>query len=84
MRCVAGVHVHSPAMRVAALGNIATHTRARGRGLASAVTAALCHRLAPEVDLIGLNVAARNAAAIACYRRVGFEPIAEYEELLVE
>jgi RimJ/RimL family protein N-acetyltransferase len=81
--CVAGVHVFSPVMRVAALGNIATHTRARGRGLARTVTAALCHRLAPDVDLVGLNVAARNAAAIACYRRVGFEPVAEYDEFLV-
>jgi ribosomal protein S18 acetylase RimI-like enzyme len=82
--CVAGVHVYSPVTRVAALGNIATHTRARGRGLARTVTATLCHRLAADVDLVGLNVAARNAAAIACYRHVGFEPIAEYDEFLVE
>jgi RimJ/RimL family protein N-acetyltransferase len=81
--CVAGVHVYSPAMRVAALGNIATHSQARGRGLARVATAGLCHRLQREIDLIGLNVLATNAAAIACYRRVGFEPVAEYEELLV-
>ncbi|GAB3935477.1 hypothetical protein GCM10027614_10270 [Micromonospora vulcania] len=42
---VAGVHVWSPVYRVAALGNVATHPRWRGRGLAAAVVAALCVRL---------------------------------------
>ena len=32
------------------------------------------------VDHIGLNVKADNAAAVACYRRLGFRPVAEYEE----
>jgi predicted GNAT family acetyltransferase len=77
---VAGVHVHSPAMRVAALGNIATHPTARGRGLAAAVTARLCAELLRECDHVGLNVKADNQPAVACYSRLGFAPVAEYEE----
>jgi ribosomal protein S18 acetylase RimI-like enzyme len=79
---VAGVHVYSPEYRVAALGNIATRPSHRGRGLGTQVTAALCHSLLGTVDSIGLNVHADNAAAIRCYERLGFEPIARYEEVL--
>jgi ribosomal protein S18 acetylase RimI-like enzyme len=77
---IAGIHVYSPVMRVAALGNIATRPDARGRGYARRATAALCGLLQPEVDIIGLNVRASNAPAIACYRGVGFEPRHVYEE----
>ncbi|HMG20230.1 MAG TPA: GNAT family N-acetyltransferase [Kofleriaceae bacterium] len=77
---IAGVHVYSPALRVASLGNIATRPDARGRGLARRVTAALCGLLQAEVDVIGLNVRIDNAAAIACYRRIGFEVFHTYDE----
>ena len=77
---IAGIHVYSPAMRVASLGNIATRPDARGRGHARRVTTALCRLLQAEVDIIGLNVRADNAAAIACYRGVGFERRDAYEE----
>jgi ribosomal protein S18 acetylase RimI-like enzyme len=80
LAAVAGVHVYSPALRVAALGNIATRPDARGRGHARRVTTALCRRLAAEADVIALNVRADNAAAIACYRGVGFEVRHAYEE----
>jgi RimJ/RimL family protein N-acetyltransferase len=80
---IAGVHVYSPSVRVASLGNIATRPDARGRGHARRATAALCRRLAAEVDLIGLNVRADNAAAIACYRGVGFEVRHDYDEWIV-
>ena len=75
-----GVHVYSAAERVAALGNIAVAPEARGRGLGRAVTAALCLRLRDTAPLIGLNVRADNAAAIACYTRLGFTHVARYEE----
>lgn len=80
---VAGVHVYSAEQRVAALGNITTAPAARGRGLATAATAALCRSLLQTVDLIGLNVHADNVAAIACYRRLGFAVVAEYEEYML-
>jgi len=72
---VAGVHVYSRERRAAALGNVATHPSARGRGLATVVTAALCRTLRAECDVIGLNVSAENAAALACYQRLGFEEV---------
>jgi GNAT superfamily N-acetyltransferase len=81
---IAGVHVYSPAMRVASLGNIATRPDARGRGHAGRVTAALCRLLRPEIDVIGLNVRADNASAIACYRGVGFEIRHAYDEWRVK
>ena len=77
---IAGVHVYSPAMRVASLGNIATRPDARGRGHARRVTAALCRMLRPEIEVIGLNVRADNAPAIACYRGIGFEIRHAYDE----
>jgi ribosomal protein S18 acetylase RimI-like enzyme len=82
---VAGVHVVSVAWRVAALGNVTTDPAARGQGLAARVTAATVRALcAAGVVEVGLNVHASNAAAIACYRRLGFAPVAEYEEHLLE
>jgi len=78
---IAGVHVHSERYRVAALGNITTHPSHRGRGLGTAVTAALCRRLLVEADDIGLNVKADNLVAQRCYERIGFEICATYEEL---
>jgi RimJ/RimL family protein N-acetyltransferase len=77
---VAGVHVYSPSVRVASLGNIATRPDARGRGHARRVAAAICQLLQPEVDVIGLNVRADNAAAIACYAGIGFELRHPYNE----
>jgi GNAT superfamily N-acetyltransferase len=79
-----GCHVYSPAQRVAALGNIVTHPDHRGRGHAAAVTARLCAGVLKTVDHVGLNVKANNAAAVRCYERLGFRPVAEYEEALLE
>jgi RimJ/RimL family protein N-acetyltransferase len=80
----AGCHVYSRAQRVAALGNIVTHPAHRGRGHAAAVTARLCAEVLKSVDHVGLNVKADNAAAVRCYERLGFRPVAEYEEALLE
>lgn len=77
----AGVHVFSPQYRVAALGNIATHPKCRRRGYGAVVTAAVCQSLLKKVDQIGLNVAKDNKAAIACYHRLGFEPVVTYLEI---
>lgn len=81
LECVAGVHVFAPEVGVAALGNIATSPAARGQGLARRVTGSLCADLAQREGFrIGLNVARDNAAAIACYARLGFVEVAPYEE----
>lgn len=80
---IAGVHVFSTTYRVAALGNIAVHVEHRGRGLAGRVTAALVQSLLTEgIEHIGLNVLASNAAAVACYTKLGFEPLADFEEIM--
>lgn len=82
---IAGVHVCAPGHGVAALGNITTHPAARGRGLGARVTARVCAALlADGIATIGLNVKADNAAALACYTRLGFEHVADYGEYLVE
>jgi ribosomal protein S18 acetylase RimI-like enzyme len=80
--CVSGVHVYAPLQGVAALGNITTSPDARGQGLATQVTARLCKELLRTVDRIGLNVRSDNGAAIACYSRLGFVKVGEYEEVL--
>ncbi|SIR57361.1 GNAT family N-acetyltransferase [Micromonospora avicenniae] len=77
---VAGVHVWSPTYRVAALGNVTTHPRVRGRGLGTAVVAALCHRLRDTVEHVTLNVRADNVAAVRLYERLGFTRVADYGE----
>ncbi|WP_319461310.1 GNAT family N-acetyltransferase [Micromonospora sp. RTP1Z1] len=77
---VAGVHVWSPTWRVAAVGNVTTHPRARGRGLAGAAVAALCARLRDSVDHVTLNVRADNPAALRLYGRLGFTRVADFVE----
>lgn len=82
--CVAGVHVYSPRYRVAALGNIATRPECRGKGYAKAVVSHLCRQLLPTVDHIGLNVKTGNSAAVACYERLGFTVVGQYEEGMLQ
>jgi ribosomal protein S18 acetylase RimI-like enzyme len=80
--CVAGVHVWSPAWRVAALGNVATLPEARGRGLATAACAQLCLQLLDDgIDVVSLNVRSDNHAAIRAYEKLGFAHAADYVEV---
>jgi GNAT superfamily N-acetyltransferase len=81
---VAGVHVVSDTERIAALGNVTTHPDYRGRGLAALVTQRLTSELVSEGKAVCLNVKADNTTAIACYRKLGFVPVHEYEEALFE
>jgi len=81
---VAGVHVVSDQQRIAVLGNIATHPDSRGRGLATLVTCQLVKELVDEGKTVCLNVKADNSAAIACYTKLGFLAVHQYEEALFE
>ena len=81
---IGGVHVYSPAFRVAALGNITTHPEYRNQGLGRAVTAQLCLSLQRYVDFIGLNVKQDNSLALSLYRSLGFKISAEYGEFLLK
>jgi ribosomal protein S18 acetylase RimI-like enzyme len=80
---IAGIHVYSEQYKVAALGNIVTHPDYRGKGVGKAVMAKLCQSLAKHVDYIGLNVKADNTAAVEMYRKLGFEIVGTYYELMV-
>ena len=81
---VAGVHVYSKRYRVAALGNITTHPRFRGQGLARRACAKLCQSLNQTAQHIGLNVKTDNTSAINCYENLGFTRSAFYQECLLE
>lgn len=77
---IAGVHVLSETYGVAAIGNVFTHPDHRGRGLASALTATVAHRLLPVAPMVGLNVQTTNVAARTVYERLGFVDVLPYEE----
>lgn len=84
LACVAGVHVFSPSLKVAALGNIATHPNHRSQGFGKRAVAALCRSLlAAGVVDIGLNVKATNAAAIKLYQNLGFGITSSHGEFLI-
>ncbi len=69
---IAGTHVFSPEEGVAVVGNVFTHPRYRGRGLATLVTGAVTSRLLQDCPHVYLTVEAHNAPAIAVYRRLGY------------
>ncbi len=81
---MAGIHVCSRAMDVAAVGCVLVHPDRRGRGLGTVVTAAVVRALADlGIGSIGLNVKADNHAARAIYERLGFVEVHRYEEALM-
>ena len=69
--------------KVAALGNITTLPKYRGKGYGTRVTARLCQSLIDGNLDIGLNVKDDNEVAIICYRKIGFETVASYEEFMM-
>ena len=78
---VAGVHVFSPQVQVACVGNIVTHPDFRGRGLSTFCTSYLCSQLAKAgITLFALNVERSNTSAVRVYSKLGFGEHATYLE----
>jgi GNAT superfamily N-acetyltransferase len=69
---IAGTHVDSPAERVAVVGNVFTHPRYRGTGLATITTSAVTQALLERCDLVALTVEVSNAPALAVYAKLGY------------
>jgi ribosomal protein S18 acetylase RimI-like enzyme len=70
---IAGTHVVSGAERIAVVGNVFTHPRYRGQGLAKATTSAVTQHLLADCALVALTVEEENAAAVAVYSSLGYE-----------
>jgi ribosomal protein S18 acetylase RimI-like enzyme len=78
---VAGTHVVSAAMGVAAIGNVFTHPSRRARGLATQAASAVAGELLDRgISTIVLNVSQDNHVAVRCYRRIGFHEHCQYLE----
>ena len=75
----AGTHLVSRDEGATAIGNIYTRRDRRGRGLGRIVTTAVMRELT-DVETVGLNVRAGNAAAIALYESLGFATHCRFTE----
>ncbi|MEZ5376756.1 MAG: GNAT family N-acetyltransferase [Acidimicrobiales bacterium] len=81
---MAGIHVCSTEMDVAAIGCVLVHPERRGLGLGTVVTAAQVRALHDlGIGSIGLNVKADNTTARGIYERLGFVEVHRYEEALL-
>ena len=83
MVAAAGTHVISPEGKIAAVGNVMTHTDFRGRGFAKQTTSAVTAELLRTCDEVVLNVRADNPPAIAAYQALGYREYCRFEERLV-
>ena len=79
----AGTHVISPTARLGVVGNVLTHADHRGRGYATAVTAAVTAELLRSCDEVVLNVRSDNPPALQAYQRLGYQEHVRFEERLV-
>jgi predicted GNAT family acetyltransferase len=78
---MAGTHVLSERMDVAAVGNVYTAPSVRGRGLAKLVSSAvIAELLSVGIGTIVLNVAMENGPALSVYESLGFYPHCGYYE----
>lgn len=79
---VAHLLVSSPCFGAVRIGAVYTPDALRGRGYASALTAAVAavERARPDVDEVLLNTQSSNALTNRLYRRLGFEAV--YEVLI--
>ena len=77
---VAGTHVVSEAERVAVVGNVFTHPRYRGQGLATFATSAVTSHLLDFCDLVVLTVEVGNEPAVHIYDKLGYQPVCNLHE----
>jgi len=69
---IAGTHVASATEGVAVVGNVFTHPRYRGGGLATATTSAVTQEVLQSCDLVVLTVEEENEQALSVYDRLGY------------
>ncbi|HEY3072413.1 MAG TPA: GNAT family N-acetyltransferase [Candidatus Limnocylindrales bacterium] len=79
----AGTHVISPQARLGVVGNVLTSPEYRGRGYATATTAAVTAELLRTCDHVVLNVRSDNPPALQAYRRLGYAEHVRFEERLI-
>ena len=78
---MAGTHVVSEMMSVAALGNVFTHPDWRGRGYGQIVSSSVVRDLLSRgIETIVLNTQVENQAAVHLYHGLGFESYCHYME----
>jgi ribosomal protein S18 acetylase RimI-like enzyme len=77
---VAGTHVISTASAIAVVGNVYTHPRHRGAGLAQTVTSAVTAYLLERCNDVVLSVDPTNQPAVAAYKRLGYVEVARLIE----
>jgi len=70
---IAGTHVVSRAEGVAVVGNVFTHPRYRGGGLATEVTSAVTQDVLEFCSLVVLTVEEQNSPALSIYLKLGYE-----------
>jgi len=68
--------------KTAQLQGIWTPPELRGRGIATAALSAICDKLLDLSPTLSLYVNDFNATAIALYKRIGFQHVADYQTLL--
>ncbi len=82
---IAGVHVLSESVSMAALGNVFTHPAHRGLGFGRSVSAQVILELrSMGIETIVLNVAKENFAGVRLYQDLGFQIHCGYHEGLGE
>jgi RimJ/RimL family protein N-acetyltransferase len=85
LAAVAGTHVMTPRYGIAVVGGVLTRRDLRGRGLATAVTAAITRRLfergCPNVTL---NVLTSNTPAVAVYTKLGYREHCRFKATMLQ
>lgn len=77
---IAGTHAVSRSEKIAVVGNVFTHPRYRGQGLATHATSAVTADLLRFCDLVVLTVEAKNDPAVRIYTKLGYQGVCSLHE----